>query len=93
MLLDEQVGAMCAVHALNNILQGELAAFSPADLRTGAEHARLADVQGGMAGPEALAAPRGEIPGGARGSGRSARRLRATVGNSFSCKNEQDGGG
>ena len=57
MLLDEQVGAMCAVHALNNILQGELAAFSPADLREGAELARLADVQGNMAGPEALAEP------------------------------------
>ena len=46
---------MCAVHALNNILQGELAGFSPADLRAGAELARLADVQGGMAGPESLA--------------------------------------
>ena len=61
MLLDEQVGALCAVHALNNILQGELAAFSAADLRAGAELARLADVQGHMAGD-------GAVPPGAPGA-------------------------
>ena len=70
MLLDEQEGAMCAVHALNNILQGDLASFSPADLRAGAELARLADVQGHMAGPEALAAPLEGMPRGRGGAPR-----------------------
>ena len=48
-MLEMQVESQCALHALNNLLQGELSsAFSLADLREGAALARLADIQAGL---------------------------------------------
>ena len=55
MLFEHQTAALCAVHALNNILQGEVPPFSEADLREGARLAQLADVAAEIADPASLA--------------------------------------
>ena len=48
LLFENQQASFCAVHALSHILQGELPPFTVADLREGAERARLADVEAGF---------------------------------------------
>ena len=53
-MVELQVDAQCAIHALNNALQGEIAPFGLADLREGARLARLADIQAGLVVPAGL---------------------------------------
>ena len=43
MFLERQARSLCAVHALNNLIQKEIPDFSEADLREGARLARAAD--------------------------------------------------
>ncbi len=75
LLFDAQEANLCAVHAINHILQTEFPWFSSADLREGAELASMADTIAGVASPPSHSTEQGDFSCEAVGRALARRRF------------------